>query len=63
MTEAEIRADERRRIAAHMRTVACASIRDVENDAIDGYAAAVVLDLADTIEKFNPDQQLQHTGE
>lgn len=53
MTDTDaIREKERKRIAAHMKSAAKAMICDPASDAIDGYAAAVVLDLADRIEKF-----------
>ena len=50
--EDDVRADERRRIARHMNTIAMDLLRDPTSDAIDGYTAAVILDLADTIAKF-----------
>lgn len=57
MTEEEIRADERKRIAAHMKTVANATLRDPTSDAIDGYSCAVLLDMAEVIEKFPEDRK------
>lgn len=47
--ELEIRALERRRIADHMTTLAENVLRDPDSDAIDGYTAAVLLDLANAI--------------
>lgn len=49
----EARADERSRIAKHMRAVATATIIDPESDGIDGYTGAVLLDMAQTIEDFS----------
>jgi hypothetical protein len=57
MTEEEIRTDERKRIAAHMKTIANATLRDPTSDAIDGYSCAVLLDMAEVIEKFPEDRK------
>lgn len=45
-----VRKGERERIAKHIRTVASEMLRDPVADAIDGYTAAVMLNLSDVIE-------------
>lgn len=50
-SEATVRKQERERIARHMKSAANELLRCKESDAIDGYVAAVILDLADTIER------------
>lgn len=49
--EQEIRADERLRIAKHLKATAINVIKDPNSDGIDGYTGAVILELADEIER------------
>ena len=44
------RAEERERIAGYLRTVALNSLHDLNSDAVDGYVAATLIELAKVIE-------------
>jgi hypothetical protein len=56
VNEESIRADERARIARHMRAVANNAIHDNESDGVDGYMGGVLLELADVIERNGEDK-------
>ena len=51
MDEQAIRDDERAKVARSMVKVGNNLLRDEKSDAVDGYVAAVLIDMAKTIEQ------------
>jgi hypothetical protein len=52
MTEQEARVDERKKIAKCICELANNMLHDPQSDAIDGYVAAVLIELSETMDKF-----------